>query len=318
MAEPKGPRIVANAHPHAAIVGGGIMGCDIAAIFAAGGWRVHVMSPSQTTRDTLPDRLRKTLAGLEADSGLADQVQAWARLEDIPWPQVDIVIEAVTEDLPLKQQLFARLEELARPDIPLATNTSSYPIGEIGKNLKTRERVVGLHFFMPAHLVPLVEVVSAEFTTAAAADRAEAVMQSLGKVSIRVHKDLPGFVANRLQHALVREALWLVANGAATPEDVDKAVRYGFGFRFLACGPMLQKEMSGWDTNYLSGSMIYPSLCNDKQPPDMLKDMVAQGHTGMKAGHGLWQWDAASIEREKSRYEKTLREAFAILTRKPG
>src|SRR5665647_598008 len=130
VAEPKEPRIVANAHPHAAIVGGGIMGCDIGAIFAAGGWQVHVMSPSQTTRGTLPDRLRKALAGLEADPGLADQVQTWARLEDIPWPQVDIVIEAVTEDLPLKQQLFARLEELARPDIPLATNTSSYPIGE--------------------------------------------------------------------------------------------------------------------------------------------------------------------------------------------
>jgi len=316
VVEPTGPRIEANTHPqpHAAIVGGGIMGCDIAAIFAAGGWQVHVMSPSQATRDTLPVRLRKTLAGLDADPALADQVQAWERLEDVPWPQVDIVIEAATEDLALKQRLFAQLDTLARPDIPLASNTSSYPIGEIGKDLKTRARVVGLHFFMPAHLVPLVEVVSAEFTDPAVAERAQAVMQSLGKETISVRKDLPGFVANRLQHALMREALWLVANGAATPEDVDKAVRYGFGFRFLACGPMLQKEMSGWDTNYRSGSMIYPSLCNDSRPPDMFRDMVAQGHTGMKTGHGLWQWDENSIRQEKARYEHMLRQAFLLLT----
>lgn len=109
-----------------------------------------------------------------------------------------------------------------------------------------------------------------------------------------------------------------MANGAATPEDIDKAVRYGFGFRFLACGPMLQKERSGWDTNYRSGCMIYPSLCNDKQPPDMLKGMVAQGRLGMKSGRGLWSWDTDSIRQENARYEKTLREAFAILTRQSG
>lgn len=163
---------------HAVIVGGGIMGCDIAAIFAAGGWQVDVVSPSQATRDTLPDRLRKALNGLDADTNMAGRVQSWVRLEDVPWLQVDIVIEAVTEDLALKQQLFSQLEELARADIPLATNTSSYLIGQIGQHLRTRSRVLGLHFFMPAHLVPLVEVVCAEFTDAAVAGRAEAVMQS--------------------------------------------------------------------------------------------------------------------------------------------
>lgn len=301
--------------PRAAIIGGGIMGCDIAAIFAAGGWQVHVVSPSQGTRDSLPARLRKTLAGLQADPALVAQVQAVAHLEDVPWPQVEIVIEAVNEELPLKQQLFSQLEALASPDIPLATNTSSFQISDVGQHLRTRARVVGLHFFMPAHLVPAIEVVCAEFTDPAVADAAENIMKSLGKVPIRVAKDIPGFVANRLQHALVREALSMVANGVASPEDIDKAVRYGFGFRFLACGPMMQKEMSGWDTNYRSGSMIYPSLCNDPQPPQMFKDMVAQGHTGMKSGRGLWQWDAASIQREKERYEKMLRASFELLTR---
>lgn len=300
---------------HAAIIGGGIMGGDIAAIFAAGGWQVHVVSPTPATRDSLPARLGKALTALGADPALAARVQAHAQLEDLPWPQVEIVIEAVTEELALKQQLFSQLEALAPPGIPLATNTSSYQIGQVGQHLRTRSRVVGLHFFMPAHLVPLVEVIGAAFSDPAVVGTAERIMTALGKVPIRVNKDLPGFVANRLQHALVREALSMVAQGAASPEDIDKAVRYGFGFRFLACGPMLQKEMSGWDTNYRSGSMIYPSLCNDARPPDMFKDMVAQGHTGMKAGRGLWQWDAPSIQREKERYEKMLRASFELLTR---
>lgn len=304
------------AEPVCAIVGGGIMGCDIAAIFAAGGWQVHVVSPTPATLESLPARLGKALAALQAEPSLAARVQTHAQLVDVPWPQVAIVIEAATEELALKQQLFSQIEALARPDIPLATNTSSFQISDVGQHLRTRSRVIGLHFFMPAHLVPAVEVVCAEFSDAAVADTAEAIMKSLGKMPLRVAKDIPGFVANRLQHALVREALWMVANGVASPEAVDTAVRYGFGFRFLACGPMLQKEMSGWDTNYRSGSMIYPSLCKDDRPPDMFRDMVARGDTGMKTGRGLWQWDAASIQREKARYEKTLQAGFEILTRK--
>ena len=304
------------AEPVCAIIGGGIMGCDIAAIFAAGGWQVHVLSPTPATREGLPARLRKALLALDADPALCERVQTHAQLQDLPWAQVDFVIEAATENLALKLQLFAQIEALARPDIPLATNTSSFSITSIGQDLATRARVLGLHFFMPAHLVPLVEVVPVAFTDSATTERAEAVMQSLGKVTIRVRKDLPGFVANRLQHAMVREALSMVAQGAATPEDIDKAVRYGFGFRFLACGPMLQKEMSGWDTNYRSGSIIYPTLCNDQRPPDMFRDLAAQGRTGMKAGRGLWQWSADSIQQTRQRYEQALHAALRVLNPK--
>lgn len=299
--------------PVAAIIGGGIMGCDIAAIFAAGGWQVHVVSPTPATRDSLPARLGKTLAALDAEPARATQVRAHAQLEELPWSQVQIVIEAATEELALKQQLFTQLEALAPPDIPLASNTSSFLIGAVGGHLATRSRVLGLHFFMPAHLVPGVEVVRAEFTDGAVAEQAEGIMQSLGKVPIRVARDITGFLANRLQHAMVREALSMVAQGVATAEDVDKAVQYGFGFRFLACGPMLQKEMSGWDTNYRSGSIIYPTLCNDPRPPEMFRELVARGHAGMKTRHGLWQWDDASIQREKTRYEKALRAALRVL-----
>src|SRR6185295_18601597 len=205
--------------------------------------------------------------------------------------EVELVVEAATEDLPLKHKLFGELERLARPEIPLTSNTSTFPIGEIGKHLKTRSRVAGLHFFMPAHLVPLVEVISAESTDPAIAQRLMQLMRDLGKAPIHVGKDVPGFVANRLQHALMREALNLVADGVTTPEGIDTAVRYGFGFRFIACGPVLQKEMSGWDTNCLVASALYPHLYKNEGPPKLLQELVAKGHIGMKTKRGFWEWD---------------------------
>jgi 3-hydroxybutyryl-CoA dehydrogenase len=289
------------------------MGGDIAIVLAAKGWSVHVMSPSEKTRNALPARIAAGLAKVGVAGSDAGAVNTYARLEDIVWDQVDIVIEAATEDLALKQKLFAQVETLARPDIPLATNTSNFPIGEVGKSLKTRSRVAGLHFFMPAHLVPLVEIISAESTDPAVAAKLEQLMKALGKAPIRVNRDVPGFVGNRLQHALMREALWLINDGVTDAEGIDTAVRYGFGFRFVACGPILQKEMSGWDTNYSVATALFPVLHSEKEPPPFFKRMVEQGRLGMKAKHGFWQWTDDSVAKEKARIEKCLQAGFAIL-----
>jgi 3-hydroxybutyryl-CoA dehydrogenase len=297
----------------AAIIGGGIMGGDIAIVFAAAGWKVHVMSPSQTTRNALPARIASGLKKLAAPHTNAANVKTYASIEDLPWRDIAIVVEAATEDLPLKQRLFAQIETLARPDIALASNTSNFPIGEIGKALKHRARVAGLHFFMPAHLVPLVEVVSAEFTDPRVAEGLIALMKTLGKAPIWVKKDVPGFVGNRIQHAMLREALYLVNDGIVDAEGVDTAVRYGFGFRFIACGPILQKEMSGWDTNTLVAGALYPHLYNDKTPAPVVKALVDKGHLGMKAKRGFWQWDDAKIAREKARIERCLQAGMEIL-----
>jgi 3-hydroxybutyryl-CoA dehydrogenase len=295
------------------IIGGGIMGGDIAIIFAAGGWNVHVMSPSQKTRDALPARIQTGLAKLGADAVKAKNVKTYSKLDDIPWRDVELVVEAVTEDLPLKQRLFAQAEAFARPDIPMVSNTSNFPIGEMGKALKTRSRVAGLHFFMPAHLVPLVEVVSAEATDPKIAEGLVELMRKLGKAPIWVKKDVPGFVGNRIQHAMMREALYLIADGIVSPEGVDDAVRFGFGFRFIACGPILQKEMSGWDTNFLVGSALYPHLYSDKAPPKLLKDMMDNRHLGMKTKRGFWEWTDERIAQEKGRIEKALQAGFEII-----
>ena len=296
-----------------AIIGGGIMGGDIAIIFAAGGWKVHVMSPSQKTRDALPARIDSGLKKLRAPAAHAANVKTYAMLGDIAWKDVDLVVEAATEDLPLKQKIFSELDALARPDIALASNTSNFQIGEIGRGLKTRSRVAGLHFFMPAHLVPLVEIVSAESTDSKLAEGLVGLMKTLGKAPIWVKKDVPGFVGNRIQHAMMREALYLIADGVTTAEGVDTAVRYGFGFRFIACGPMMQKEMSGWDTNYLVASALYPHLHNESVPAPVIKELIEKGHLGMKAKRGFWEWTDASIAEEKAKIEKALQAAMEIL-----
>jgi len=297
----------------AAIVGGGIMGGDIAIIFAAGGWQVHVMSPSQKTRDALPARVAAGLKKLEAPATNAALLKTYATLEDVPLKDVSVVIEAATEDLALKHKIFADLERLAGPDTILTSNSSTFPVAAIGKGLKTRSRVAGTHFFMPAHMVPLVEIVSADFTDRRVAERLIELMRELGKAPIDVTKDVPGFVGNRLQHALVREALWLLQNGVTTPEGIDTAVRFGFGFRYIACGPMMQKELSGWDTNLFAATSVYPHLYNEKGPPPFLKEMVENGHIGMKTKRGLWEWTDETIAREKTRIERCLQAGMDIL-----
>ncbi len=295
------------------VVGGGIMGGDIAYLFAAAGWQVDVVSPSQKTRDALPGRIESARAGSGSQSASMGRVASYATLEQIDWPNVDLVIEAVSEDLALKQQLFAQIESLAGPDIPLASNTSNFQISEVGKLLGHRQRLVGLHFFMPAHLVPLVEVISSDASDPEIAQSICRVMEGVGKKPIWVKKDIPGFVGNRIQHAMMREALYLVDEGVVSAEDVDIAVRFGFGFRFIACGPMLQKEMSGWDTNCRAGNALYPHLHNEAVVPPGIQQMVENGRKGMKSLHGLWPWTEQSVAAEKARIEGLLLQALALL-----
>jgi 3-hydroxybutyryl-CoA dehydrogenase len=289
------------------------MGSGVAAIFARGGWDVHVATPSAGTRATLPARLKAALDSMPSTDAGRGALVVHEALETVPWKEIDLVIECVTEDLALKRSLFAQVEQLARSDIPLTTNTSSLSIGAIAGDLGTRSRVAGLHFFMPAHLVPLVEIVSAPFTDPSIPTTLWSLMRDLGKVPIRVARDIPGFVGNRLQHALLREALWLVEDGVASPEDIDAAVRYGFGFRFLACGPLLQKEMSGWDVHLRAAATVYPSLCTEPLPPPSFARMLEEGRIGMKTLKGLWEWTPESATAERARIERIMQASVALL-----
>lgn len=297
-----------------AVIGGGTMGGDIAASFVACGWVAHIVNPRDRMLESLPARLESAMRKLgkaydAADFGVHETLAA------LPWQHIDIVIEAAPERLDVKQQIFAELEKLARPDTPLCSNSSAIPIGQIGDGLKTRNRMVGTHYFMPAHLVPAVEVVCSKFTDRKVADRVSDILRSTGRVPVRVNLDIPGFLANRMQHALSREALKLVERGIATPQDVDNAVRYGFGFRYIAAGPLMQRDHAGLDVHNAAGSTIYPDLCNDATTSPYMSDKVKAGHIGMKAKKGFYEWTDETIAREKARYEEALMGAMEILNR---
>ncbi len=286
------------------------MGTDISAIFLAGGWTAHVVETEASRWNAARSRIARSVGQLGAN----DPTAVFHRtLDEIDWRKADFVIECVPERLAIKQAVFAALERLAPPAIPLASNSSSFPISRIGEGLHTRSRMLGLHFFMPAHLVPAEEAVRGEATDPSVCEACARLRRSLGKVPVNVKKDVPGFLANRLQHALAREAFALIDQGFASPEDVDAAVRYGFGFRFLAAGPVLQKDISGIDIHCAAAATMYPHLCNDTGPAPVLRDKVASGRLGMKTLEGFYRWSPESAEKEKARYEKALLQALAIL-----
>jgi 3-hydroxybutyryl-CoA dehydrogenase len=295
----------------ALIVGGGIMGTGVSAAFLAGGWQVNVLSRSVATRKAVPGNVETMVCQLSKPF-VPTALEVCADYSSIDWANINIVVENVSEDLDLKRTIFTELVRLSPPYIPIASNSSSFPISEIARGLPTANRMIGLHFFMPAHMVPLVEVIIGEATDVALAHRVYEWMWQIGKRPVKVRKDIPGFLANRIQAAMMREALWLVDQGIATAEDVDAAVRYSFGVRLAAAGPMLQKDHSGWNTTEAVAKFLYPHLATIDGPPRVLSEMVTMGNLGMRTGCGFYHWTQERITAEKQRYNEALRIALSI------
>lgn len=298
---------------HAVVVGGGTMGADVAVVLTRAACRTTVIESNAERAAGLPARVAENLKtiGREANAALLTTAPS---LDAVDWSTVDLVIECIPERLDIKQALFADLAQRARPDAILASNSSSFPISAIGQGLDTRGRMLGLHFFMPAHLVPLVEVVLGEASDNACADSLIAFMRRCGSVPVKVKQDLPGFLANRLQHALSREAFDLIDRGIASPEDVDAAVRFGFGFRFLAAGPVMQRDHAGIDVHAAAGATMYPTFCNSDHPARCLTERAADGRYGMKAGEGFYAWTPETIAAERARYDRLLRAGLDLIS----
>ena len=297
---------------HAVVVGGGTMGADVAIVLARGGCRVTVTEPQPAQREALQQRVQAALDDLGLGHRAA-QVHALPGLPDVDWSGVRLVVECIPEKLDLKQALFAQLVPLAPAGAVLTSNSSSFPISAIAQGLPTQDRMLGLHFFMPAHLVPLVEVVLGPQTRPDTAEALSAFMRGCGSVPVVVRKDKPGFLANRLQHALSREAFAMIDEGVATPEDVDAAVRFGFGFRYLAAGPVMQRDHAGLDVHCAAAATMYPSLSNTDQPSRALSERVAAGRVGMKAGAGFYDWTPETRQAERERYDRLLRQGLQLL-----
>ena len=301
-----------NTPGHASVIGMGLMGCDIAAILLAGGWRVDAVETNRDAWDKARARVRSSLTQLEADPERVANLTLRAALADMPFAGTDVVVEAVPEKLALKQQVFSELDTRVPPHVPIASNASGFRITDIARDCATRNRMANLHFFLPAHLVPGVEVVRGEYTDPAVCDRLFDIMTQCGRKPIRVQKDLPGFLANRIQHALMREAFACIDQGLASAEDVDAAVRYCFGFRYVAAGPITQKELAGLETQLAAGATIYPSLCNSPDPSPTLVRLVAENRLGPKTGRGFRDWPADVTAKERARYETALLAALRI------
>lgn len=308
------PALARPSTAHTVVIGGGTMGADVAVVLTRADSRCTVVEPDAARAAALPQRVQANLAALDR-ADYVERLHVVPDLASVDWSDVGLVIECIPERLDIKQALFARLAALAPATAILASNSSSFPISAIGEGLPTRSRMLGLHFFMPAHLVPLVEVVLCEASDGAAADALIAFMRRCGMVPVRVARDLPGFLANRLQHALSREAFAMIDQGIATPEDVDNAVRFGFGFRFLAAGPVMQRDHAGIDVHAAAGATMYPTFCNDDHPARCLTERAADGRHGMKAGEGFYAWTPETIAAERARYDDLLRAGLALLSK---
>jgi 3-hydroxybutyryl-CoA dehydrogenase len=296
------------------IIGTGTMVAGIAGGFLAYGTDTVILGRTQAKAEACFDAIKACANSINAEwPQLGGQLLAGSISEWSDWTDTDLVIETVSERLDLKKAIFADLDQRVPPHIPIGSNSSGFPISDIAKELVTANRMLNTHYFMPAHIVPLVEIVLGKKTNLEIASQVCAFYRIHDKKPVLVKKDIPGFLANRIQHALMREALSLVQEGIATPEDIDTAVRYSFGFRYAAVGPMTQKEISGWEGMTLAAELIYPSLSNITTPPTCVTDLVKCGKTGIAKGAGFRSWSLEEAAVVKKNYEERLKAAFAVL-----
>ena len=298
------------------VLGTGTMAVGIAAGFLEVGMPTVVLGRTLDKAESALDAARQlalSLAPAHATvaSGRAGLIHEWSDWSSVVW-----VIETVKEDFELKRALFQDLDRRVPSHIPIGTNSSGFAITRIAQGLSTRARMFNAHYFMPAHLVPLVEVALGADSDPVMGESVCELYRRAGKKPVLVRQDIPGLLANRIQHALMREAMDLIDRGIASPEDVDTAVRYSFGFRYAAAGPVLQKEISGWDSMARAAEEIYPTLSNTQVLARCVSDNIAAGKTGMKAGAGFTTWSPQDATQARQAYDLRLKAAFEVLKMK--
>jgi 3-hydroxybutyryl-CoA dehydrogenase len=275
-----------------AVIGAGLMGHGIAQVFALAGHEVMIYDSVMASLDSARARIAKNLEDLDDDPKAVERVTPVANLATAV-RDADYVVEAVLEDLPLKQKLFAEIEKYVRPETILASNTSVIPITKIMKGLKRRDRALGTHWWNPPFLVPLVEVIETQWTGPAAVDFTMKLHAAAGKKPAHVKKDVPGFIGNRLQHALWREAIALVEQGICDAETVDNVVKAAFGRRLAVLGPLENADMVGTDLTLAIHKFVLRDIDSRPGPSPYLKKLVKSGKLGFKSGEGFRKWSPA-------------------------
>jgi 3-hydroxybutyryl-CoA dehydrogenase len=274
-----------------AVVGAGLMGHGIAQVFALAGHEVKITDTVVSNLDTVASRISANLSDLGDDERAVDRVQPCVDLTEAV-RDADFVVEAVSEDLDVKKKLFAEFERRVRRDTILASNTSVIPITAIMEELSRRERALGTHWWNPPFLVPLVEVIGTQWTTPQVVASTMALHEAAGKKPAHVKKDVPGFIGNRLQHALWREAISLVERGICDAETVDAVIKASFGRRLAALGPLENADLVGTDLTLAIHNTVLPAIESRPGPSPYLQGLVAQGKLGFKSGEGFRKWSA--------------------------
>ncbi len=277
------------------VAGSGVMGAGIAAAFLRSGAKVQVLSRS-------PERVPEKVPGVTGTAQLPDQAP-------------DLIIESVPEKLDLKKRLYAEIEARYGGRPVLATNTSGLPLDDLATGLAHKGRFLGLHYFMPADVMPLVEVIRTSETSDEAAETVIAGVRACGQDPLVLNRPIEGFLINRLQHAILHEAYHLIEQGICGPEEVDHAARAMLGPRMCITGLIEQKDLSGLDTHALVQRAIVPYLHHSAEPSRLVQDMYARGDIGVKSGKGFYDWTKRDPKKRQAEARTKLAEILALLER---
>lgn len=290
-----------------AVLGLGTMGHGIAQVFAQAGHEVCGFDSDASARGALHNRIRGNLDDFLAAGMVApDAVDATlgqvtvAASEAAAVADAQLVVEAVAEDLPTKQELLKRVECVVSETTILASNSSTFPISQSAIRMRRPERALVTHWFNPPHIVPTVEIVPGPETSAATVDTMVELHRSVGKLPVRLNRELPGFLVNRVQMALIREVWDLLDQGVASPEDIDAAIRGSIGFRLAVLGPLEVCDFGGleiWRAVYRN---LIPEIRSDTALPEAIDRLVEAGHLGAKTGKGIYDYDTSSSGTERS------------------
>lgn len=288
-----------------AVLGAGKMGLGIAQLFATRGHEVKVIYVyDDKTRYNAAEVIRGNLSVL-VENEVLSQEEADAALDRIGFVDTieetagfaDIVFEGIIENLAIKQDYFAKMDGIFPVSTVLATNTSAISVTEIAEKSVHKERIIGTHYWNPAYLIPLVEVIKTKYVSEETVRKTYDLLAEAGKKPVIVKKDVPGFLANRMQHALFREALSIIENDIADPADVDDAIRYGFGMRLGICPPIEVMDMGGLDLTYAIHKYLFPHIESSTTPSKLLTENIEKGNLGFKTGKGIMDWPEDAVEK---------------------
>ena len=278
------------------IAGAGVMGSSFAQIFAEYNYEIimyDIAYEAFKKSQKLIELNQRTLV----EQGALTQEQSYAIQKRIQFScdmktlaDADFIIEAIIEKMEIKHSFWGELSKLMRDDAIVTSNTSGLSLTEIAQAVKNPERFAGMHWVNPPHLIPLVEVICANQTSANTAKVVYDLAAAIGQKPVMVKKDVPGFILNRIQFAVLREAMHIVDSGIANIEDVDNVFKYGLGIRYTAIGPLETADLGGLDTFYDISSYLLADLCDAKQPSTLLRDLVQHGNMGVKSGKGFYDY----------------------------